>query len=349
MEDIMKFGKINKMIAIAMCVPMILAGCAKSDAADKSAAVEPKQTAEQATSETKEEQFTIGIAELVQHPALDASRQGFIDELANQGIDAVLIDQNAQGEISNAQMIAEKFVKDDVDLIFTIATITSQAAKQAIEGTEIPLVFTAVTDPVFSQLVTAMDVTDNNITGVVDAAPIKENLELFKELKKDIKTIGIIYNIGESNSEVQVNQTKEIAKQLGLTIETVGISTVNDIPQAVNTISKKAEGLYIITDNMVASSISLVAKLALENSLLTVSADGTHVDEGIMVSKGISYYGIGKQSAIIAKKILVDKVPVSEIPVQTAPEFEKKVNVKTMEALGLTKDNPAFEGAEFVN
>lgn len=345
----MKFGKINKIIAIAMCVPMILAGCAKSDAADKSeAAAQPKQTTEEATS-VKEEQFTIGIAELVQHPALDASRQGFIDELANQGVNAVLIDQNAQGEISNAQMIAEKFVKDDVDLIFTIATITSQAAKQAIEGTDIPLVFTAVTDPVFSQLVTAMDVTDNNITGVVDAAPIKENLELFKELKKDIKTIGIIYNIGESNSEVQVNQTKEIAKSLGLTIETVGISTVNDIPQAVNTVSKNAEGLYIITDNMVASSISLVAKLAQENKLLTVSADGTHVDEGIMVSKGISFYGIGKQSAIIAKKILVDKVPVSEIPVQTAPEFEKKVNVKTMEALGFTKDNTAFEGAEFVN
>jgi len=128
----------------------------------------------------------------------------------------------------------------------------------------------------------------------------------------------------------------------------VGIASVNDIPQAVDTISKKVEGLYIITDNMVASAMSLVANLAKENKLLTVSADGSHVAEGIMVSKGISYYEIGKQSAVIAKQILVDKKDVADIPVQASENLEKKVNVKTMEALGLTKDNKAFEGAEFL-
>lgn len=328
---------IKKLTAMLLVVPAILTGCVTGDAETDKPAAKNKTT----------EKLTIGISELVQHPALDASRQGFINELKVLGVDAEIIDQNAQGDIANAQMIAEKFVKDDVDLIFTIATLTSQAAKTAIEGTDIPLVFTAVTDPVFSQLVTAMDVTDNNITGVVDAAPIKENLELFKEIKEDIKTIGIIYNIGESNSEVQVNQTKEIAQELGIEIETVGISTVNDIPQAVDTVSKKADGLYIITDNMVASAISLVAKLAEENNLLTVSADGTHVDEGILVSKGISYYAIGQQSARIAKQILVDKTDVSDIPVQKSPEFEKKVNLKTAESLGFTKEHKAFEGAEF--
>ncbi|HKM00629.1 MAG TPA: ABC transporter substrate-binding protein [Sedimentibacter sp.] len=333
----MKFNTIKKITAILLVVPAILTGCVTNASTDKS------ETTDQAT-----ENLTIGIAQLVQHPALDASRQGFIDELNTLGVNVEIIDQNAQGDIANAQMIAEKFVKDDVDLIFTIATLTSQAAKTAIKGTDIPMVFTAVTDPVFSELVTAMDVTDENITGVTDAAPIKENLELFKELKEDIKTVGIIYNIGESNSEVQVEQTKEIAAQLGLTIETVGITTANDIPQAVNTISKKAEGLYIITDNMVASAISLVANLAAENNLLTVSADGTHVDEGILVSKGISYYVIGQQSARIAKQILVDKADVADIPVQQS-EYEKKVNLTIAESLGFTKDNKAFEGAAFVD
>ena len=346
----MKLNTIKRIIAVALCVPMILTGCAQNaSVADENPQVNEPVVSDNQVEDTTEEQFTIGISELVQHPALDASKQGFIDELENLGVNVKIIDQNAQGDIANAQMIAEKFVKDDVDLIFTIATLTSQAAKQSIEGTDIPLVFTAVTDPVFSQLVSDMNVTDNNITGVVDAAPIEENLKMFQELNSEIKTIGIIYNIGESNSEVQVNQTKEIAKELGLEIETVGISTVNDIPQAVDTLSKKAEGMYIITDNMVASAISLVAKLAKENNLLTVSADGTHVDEGIMMSKGISYYVIGKQSGIIAKQILVDKVPVAEIPVQTSPEFEKKVNTETAEALGFTKDNEAFEGAEFVD
>ena len=331
----MKLNTIKKITAILLVVPTILTGCVSKAETGKPVA------------SNKEEKFTIGIAQLVQHPALDASRQGFIDELKALGVRAELIDKNAQADINNAKMIAEKFVNDDVDLIFTIATLTSQAAKKAIGGTDIPLVFTAVTDPVFSELVTAMDVTDENITGVTDAAPIKENLELFKQLKQDIKTVGIIYNIGESNSEVQVNETKEIAAELGLTIETVGISTANDIPQAMNTISKKAEGLYIITDNMVSSAISLVANLASENKMLTVSADGTHVDEGILISKGISYYVIGQQSARIAKQILVDKTDVSLIPVQKS-EYEKKVNLKVAESLGFAKDHKAFTGAELV-
>lgn len=342
----MKFNAIKKLLILAICVPMVLTGCNKAQTQE----VKTTGTSNTAAEETKDakEEFKIGIAQLVEHPALDASRKGFIDELKNLGVNVVIDEKSAQGDVANAQIIAEKFVKDDVDLIFSIATLTSQAAKKAIEGTDVPLVFTAVTDPVFSQLVTDMKITDKNITGVVDAAPIKEDLNLFKELKDSTKTIGIIYNTGESNSEVQVNQTKEIAKELGLAIEAVGITTVNDIPQAVDTLSKKVDGLYIITDNMVASSISLVAKLAEEKKLMTVSADGTHVDEGIMMSKGISYYGIGKQSAVIAKQILVDKVDIKDIPVQSAPEFDKRVNVKVMESLGFAKDNKAFDGAEFV-
>lgn len=340
--------KLKKITALLLILTILITACSggeiKTDNPETNKSNEEINTEK---NETKEE-FTIGISQLVQHPALDASRQGFIDELNLLGVNVELLDKNAQADINNAQMIAQKFVKDDVDLIFTIATLTTQAAKTAIKGTDIPLVFTAVTDPVFSQIVEAMDITDENITGVVDAAPIQENLELFKLLNEEIKTIGIIYNIGESNSEVQVNQTKEIADKLGLTIETVGISTVNDIPQAVDTISKKADGLYIITDNMVASAISLVAKLAEENKLITVSADGTHVDEGILVSKGISYYAIGQESARIAKQILVDNVDVSDIPVQISPVREKRVNLKVAESLGFSKDNKAFDGAEFV-
>jgi len=341
----MKFNKIKRLLALSLCIPMILTGCSQPAVEQ---AEKPAETpvAETPAPEAKQA-FKIGISQLVEHPALDASRQGFIDQLKELGVNVVIDEKNAQGDVANAQIIAEKFVKDDVDLIFTIATLTSQAAKKAIEGTDIPMVFTAVTDPVFSQLVTARDITDKNITGVDDAAPIKENLELFTKLKENIKTIGIIYNTGESNSEVQVNQTKEIAKELGLTIETVGITSVNDIPQAMNTIAKKADGLYIITDNLVASSISLVAKLAEENKLITVSADSSTIEDGILMAEGISFYGIGKQSAIMAKKILVDKIDIKDIHVESAPEFEIKVNTRVMEALGFTKDNKAFEGAEF--
>lgn len=336
----MKFNLIKKIISMLLLTVLLLTACTggTSEKGDS-------DTVEKNTNET----FTIGISQYMEHPALDASKQGFIDEMNAQGVNVKFLDQNAQGDITNARMIAEKFVKDDVDLIFSIATLSSQSAKQAIQGTDIPMVFTAVTDPVFSQLVSDMNVTDNNITGVVDAAPIKENLELFKELDENIKTIGIIYNTGESNSEVQVNKAREEAEKIGLKIEPVGISSINDISQALDTISKKAESLYIITDNMVASSMPLVAELAKEKGLPTVSADGTHVDKGILASKGISFYEIGRQSADIAKQILVDKTDISEIPVQHSDKIEKKVNSETMKSLGLTEDNGAFQGAEFVD
>jgi putative ABC transport system substrate-binding protein len=336
----MEFNLIKKITSILLSTVFLLTACTGG-----TAEIDGAGTGEKNNNET----FTIGISQFIEHPALDASRQGFIDEMNTQGVDVKFLVQNAQGDITNARMISEKFVKDDVDLIFSIATLSSQSAKQAIKGTDIPMVFTAVTDPVFSQLVSDINVTDNNITGVVDAAPVKENLELFKDLKKDIKTIGIIYNTGESNSEVQVNKAREEAEKIGLEIEPVGISSINDIPQALDTISKKSEGLYIITDNMVASSMPLVAELAKEKGLPTVSADGTHVDKGILVSKGISFYEIGRQSADIAKQILVDKTNISEIPVQHSDRIEKKVNGETMKALGLTKDNDAFQGAEFVD
>lgn len=346
----MKLNLIKKFTSVVLITAMLLTGCANTSVqSTQDKTEEPVQPAGQGSQENQDNTtFTIGISQLAEHPALDASKQGFIDEMENWGIKVNFLDQSAQGDIANAQMIAEKFVKDDVDLIFAIATLSAQTAKQAIEGTDIPMVFTAVTDPVFSQLVTDMNVTDKNITGVVDAAPIKENLGIFRELKEDIETIGIIYNIGESNSEVQVEQTVKIAEELGIKVETVGITSVNDIPQAMNTISKKVEGLYIITDNMVASAMSLVAKLALDNNLITISADGSHVDEGIMISNGISFYEIGKQSAVVTKQILVDGKNVADIPVQSSNKLVKKVNIKTAEALGFSKDNQVFADAQMV-
>lgn len=329
----MKFKKIT---AALLMIPMILSGCAQS-ASDIPG-----------TPGDDSEKFVIGISQMMEHPALDASRQGFIDGLKELGVNVEYLDQNAQGDTNNALMIAQKFVRDDVDLIFAIATPPAQAAKQAIKGTDIPMLFTAVADPVFSQLVPDFSVTEENITGTSNAAPIKENLELFRELKADIKDIGIIYSIGESNSEIQVTRSKEIGEEIGLNIETVGITSVNDIPQAIDTISKSVEGIYLVTDNMVASSIPLVAKLCKEKGLLTVAADASQVEGGILLARGISYHELGKETAVMAKQILVDKKDVSEIPVRTLDKLTKKVNVETMEALGLSKDMKVFEGAELI-
>ncbi len=172
--------------------------------------------------------FKIGINQLTEHPALDDARRGFEDGLKELGINAKINYQNAQGDIPTATTISQKFVKDEVDLIYAIATPAAQSAKQATK--DIPILFSAVTDPVAAQLIDSMENPGGNITGTSDESPMDKQLQLFKDLDKNINKIGIIYNTSEPNSQVQVEMAKELAPSLGLEIIPIGISNINDIP-----------------------------------------------------------------------------------------------------------------------
>ncbi|NLJ58952.1 MAG: ABC transporter substrate-binding protein [Tissierellia bacterium] len=328
---------IKKLVAIALSLSIILAGCS----------AEAKDTDKDLANSSEEKTYKIGITQYMEHPSLDEVRQGLVDELKDQGINIDIDYVNAQGDASNNQIISEKFVKDEVDLIYAISTLSAQTAKNATRGTDIPVLFSAVTDPVYSQIVTAHDEIEN-ITGVTDKVEAVEILKLARDLRDDLTTAGIIYNTGESNSEVQVDEVKSAAETLGMTVETVGITTINDIPQAVNTLSKKADILYIISDNMVASSIDLVANLAIEHNLLTLSTIESQAADGILMANGLSYYNLGKQAGEMAKKILTGQANIQDVHVEQPSGLRKIVNVETMEALGLSRDNKAFEGAEFV-
>ena len=251
------------------------------------------------------EKFVIGISQFAEHPALDAVRQGFEDELKAQGVETEIIYKNAQGDTGSAGIIAQKFAADKVDLIFGIATISAQTAKQATDT--IPVLFSAVTDPVHSQLVNSMNDVGGNVTGTTDVSPMDKQLALFKQLDSNIKKVGIIYNTSESNSEIQVAQAKEIAKPLGIEIVTVGVNNINDIPQAVNSLSSKADALYAVTDNIVASAAGLIAKSAAERKMLTIAAEEGPVKNGLLMTDGLSYYELGKQTGVMAKKFLWTK------------------------------------------
>lgn len=334
----MKLNILKKITAIGLCVPMIITGCSN----DK---VESNKSNDEKESEIT---YKIGITEYMEHPSLDAAREGFVDEMEKLGINIEVDYVNAQGDTSNTQVIAEKFAKDKVDLIYSIATLSTQAAKKATENTDIPVLFTAVTDPVYSQIVKATDEIDANVTGVTDKVEAKEILKLAKDLKDGAKVVGIIYNTGESNSEIQIEEVKAAASELDMTVETVGITSVNDIPQSMNTLAEKIDVLYMISDNMVASAIQLVSNLAIEKNIITLSTIESQAADGVLISNGLSYTELGRQTAAMAKKILVDKVDIKDIHVESPTELKKIVNSKTMEALGLTKDNKAFEGAEFL-
>lgn len=324
----MKNNKMVKLMVIVTAGMMALAGCTGNSSLN---------------SITDSDDFTIGISQLADHPALDDAKKGFEDGLKELGVNAKITYQNAQGEIPNTGTIAQKFIKDKVDLIYAIATPAAQAAKQATS--EIPIIFSAVTDPVIAELVDSMESPGGNVTGTSDESPIDRQLQLFKDLDENIKKVGIIYNTGENNSPIQIETAKEIGHTLGIEIIDIGISAINDIPQAVDSLIKKVDAIYTITDNMVASAISIVANKAIENNMITVGAEDSHINGGILITDGLSYYELGKQSARMAKEILIDKKSPKEIPCEKSKNTTKVFNEETLNALGINKDNSAFKNA----
>ena len=330
--------KISKLMALILIGMMILTGC--STGVNKTEGNEDNNTSSDTSEETV---YKIGISQLAEHPALDDARKGFEDGLKELGVKAEIDYKNAQGDIANTVSIAQKFASDKVDLIFAIATPAAQSAKQAT--TEIPVLFSAVTDPVKAGIVEDWEKVGGNITGTSDMAPTASQLQMFKEIDPNIKKIGILYNTSEANSEIQIDEVKALAPAEGLEVETVGVNNVNELPQAVDAIMKKVDALYIISDNMVAASVELVSKSAIENQMISVSAEETQVRGGILITNGLSYYELGKQTAAMAKEILVDKKDVSNIPVGVAEKTITTVNEKTLEELELDGELPLFKDA----
>ena len=193
-----------------------------------------------------------------------------------------------------------------------------------------------------------MDKVGGNVTGTTDATPMEKQLGLFQKINPKIKKVGIIYNTSESNSEIQVANAKEIGVKLGLEIRAVGVNNINDIPQAVNSMISKVDGFYTITDNIVASAINLISMAANERGMVTVGAEEAHVKGGILLTDGLSYYELGRQTGRMAKEILVDGKKPEDMPVETLANTTKVVNEKTMKNLKLNKELPVFEGAEFI-
>lgn len=345
-EDMMK-----KILALGIAVLLFgLAACTQTTQAPNTETqadgTESSTTTEATDVTTDDRAFTIGISQLAQHPALDAARQGFEDGLKEAGVQFTVDYKNAQGEVPTASLIAEGFVTDGVNLIYAIATSAAQSATQTTST--IPILFSAVTDPVQAKLVASTDAPGGNVTGTSDAADIERQVALFQELDPNIKTIGVIYNTSEVNSEIQVNQIKEIAPKYNMEVKEVGINNIHEISQAMETLVTQIDGLYIPSDNMIASSVSIVADILKENKVPSVSAEASQLEGGTLLTEGLSYYELGKQTAEMAKKILVDGVNPAEIPVEYAKVKVMTVNKTTAEALGIDLNAPMFANAEFV-
>lgn len=299
-----------------------------------------------ASTSSKDDKFIVGINQLAEHPALDDARLGFEEALKEAGIEVEFVYQNAQGDIPTSLSISQKFARDKVDLIYAIATQAAQSSKQSTS--DIPILFSAVTDPVLAELVESIEKPGGNVTGTSDATPMKAQLETFKKLDPNIENIGILFNTSEVNSEIQVNQAKEFAKDLGLVIVEMGVSNINDIPQAMDSLIKDIDGFYAITDNMVASAVAIVADKLNNAGIVSVGAEGSFVEGGLLVSDGISYFELGRQTAQMAKLILVDGKSPSEIPSESAKETTAVFNPDTLSKLGLDENNQVFKDAKAI-
>lgn len=278
----------------------------------------------------------IGIIQIVEHPALDAARQGFIDALSEagfeEGVHVVYQLQNAQGDMAVATTIARKFVDDKVDLVLAIATPTSQAMAQATE--EIPILITAVTDPLEAGLVLSMEKPGTNVTGTTDMTPVRTQLELLKELSPEARRVGIIYNTGEINSVVQAQIAKEAAPGLGLEVVEAVASNSGEVMQSARSLVGRVDALYVPTCNTVVSALEAVVIVAEENNLPLIVGEENSVERGGLATTGINYYDLGFQTGKMAIEVIEGAEP-SEMAIQSADKVETVVNLTAALNMGV--------------
>lgn len=305
----------------------------------------------QASGDEKEKTVKIGITQIVEHPSLDAAREGFIEALKDAGYEEgknLKIDyQNAQGDMNNNASIAQKFVSDQNDLILAIATASAQAAVQATK--DIPVLFTAITDPVGAELVQSMEKPGGNATGTTDTHPdaIKNTIAAIKKFIPDAKKVGIIYNNGEPNSVVNVKHAKEALEAAGLQAVETTISSSSEVKQAAESMVGRVDVLYIPKDNTVVAALESVITVANDKDIPMFVGEGDSVKRGAFASYGLDYHDLGYTTGKMAVEILEGKKP-SDIPVGYPENLELVVNKKAAEEEGITLTEEMLKDAKIV-
>jgi putative ABC transport system substrate-binding protein len=283
------------------------------------------------------ETLKIGIIQIVEHPALDAAREGFIDQFTEHGyVEGEKITyqiQVAQGDMATANTIAQKFKNERLDLILAIATPTAQAVANLIKDK--PILITAVTDPVAAGLVESAERPGSNVTGTNDLQPLAEQFALAQQLVPGAKRVGIIYNAGEANSVTQVQMAKAIADQLGLEVVEATVDTSAGVLQAAQSFIGRVDFIYVPTDNTVVSAFSSVVKVAEENGIPVFPGEENLVPQGALATVGVNYYRLGRQTAEMALRILEEGAKPETMPIESQKETELVINADVAQALGI--------------
>ncbi len=291
----------------------------------------------------------IGISKIVSHPALDAVEQGIMDELEELGYTDVVYDvQSANGDLSTAAQIANKFRADRVDLAVGIATPTAQALVSVID--EVPVVFSAVTDPVAAELVPGYSGGGGNVTGYSDLTPVREQIELLAQLG-NVTSIGHVYSSGEANAVVLAEIAREVADELGIEFVEATVTNSAEVRQAALAIVDRVDVFYMSTDNTVVSALSALTDVAMDAGVPVVTADPSSAEsQDVIAAYGFDYYTMGRATGRLIDQIL-DGADPNAIPVQyltDASDLVLHVNLDIAEQLGLTLPSSVLDAANQV-
>jgi len=280
----------------------------------------------------------VGISQIVEHPALDAVRDGIISSLRDcgyiEGQNIKFDTQSAQGNMVTANQIANKFAGDRDDIVIGIATPTALALINTFKklSPETPVVFSAVTDPVGAKMVTDLMKPGGNVTGVSDLAPIEQQFNLIFELGFTPKAVGIIYNSGEQNSRSQLELAKAAADKKGVKLVERAVANSSGVYAAAQSLVGKVQALYVTTDNTVVSALESVVKVANENKIPLIMSDTDSVKRGALAAKGFDYYKHGEQTGNVVCRILKGE-KAGEIPVEFQKDLKLIINMKPARVL----------------
>ncbi len=319
----------KKWVGISLVSVMALTGCGTNSTSSNTENNEGGEG---------EESYTIGVTQIVEHPSLDAAFEGFKMALEENGFkegDNVTYDvQNAQNDMNNSNTIAQNLVGDEVDLIFANSTPSAQSALNATS--DIPIIFTSVTDPVGAKLVESFDNPGDNITGTTDTHPeaIPKTIEFIAN-EFEAKNVGLIYNAGEQNSVAQVEIVKEALTSKGMKAVEKSVSTSAEVKQATEALVGKVDVIYIATDNTVVSALESVISVANDKDIPMFAGEFDSVNRGAFAAYGFDYKDIGYEAGQMAAKILKGEETTAELPVQYPQNLKLKMNKKAAEEMDI--------------
>ena len=290
----------------------------------------------------EEASYTVGISQFAEHGSLDNCREGFLEGLKEAGIEEgknlEVVFENAQSDTGTASTISDSFVSQGVDLICAIATPSAMSAYNSCMDTEIPVIYTAVSDPVSAGLANEDGTSVGNLSGTADQLPVADQLQMIRDLMPEAKSIGILYTTSEANSLSTIETYKELAKEYGFEIVESGINTIADVEMAAADLAGKVDCISNLTDNTVVSALQTVLAAANDAGIPVFGSEVEQVKNGCMAAMGIDYVELGKQTGAMAAQVLKGEAAASDLEYQVCSGASLYGNTSAADVIGFELD-----------